>query len=215
MHSPPVRSVIAFVALASWSLAGCAEGHGTQPAAAQSAAPASPTGGAVVARVGERTITLAEVDAKALQADATDFRGMRLGQALYEARRQVLDDLVSDAILDGEAKKRGVSRESLVMREVMSKVKPVEEADLQAWYKDNGARVGGQPFESVREPLKTLLTEQRKQEALGGYVASLRRDVPVTVSLDPPRVDVQIAANDPFTGPAGAPIQIVEFSDFQ
>ena len=37
----------------------------------------------------------------------------------------------------------------------------------------------------------------------------------VTTTLDPPRVPVTVAANDPVKGPAGAPVQIVEFSDFQ
>jgi hypothetical protein len=168
-----------------------------------------------VARVGDEGITLEEVDKKALQADAMDYRGMKLGQALYEARRQAVDELVADILLDAEAKKRGVSRDALVEREVASKVKPVADADLETWYRDNAARVGGQPLESVKEPLRSLLNEQRKQEVLGQYLAALRTDTPVTVMLDPPRVEIAIAANDPTAGPPGAAVEIVEFSDFQ
>jgi protein-disulfide isomerase len=33
--------------------------------------------------------------------------------------------------------------------------------------------------------------------------------------LEPPRVEVTLAANDPSRGPAAAPVTIVEYSDYQ
>ena len=47
------------------------------------------------------------------------------------------------------------------------------------------------------------------------FPASIKAKHEVKIHLDPPRVSVTIAANDPTKGPAGAPIQILEYSDFQ
>src|SRR6266852_99025 len=65
--------------------------------AAQSARQPSPTD--VVATVGSRAITLADVDAKALQQPASNFGASKLVQALYQARRSAIDDLVADALI--------------------------------------------------------------------------------------------------------------------
>ena len=46
-------------------------------------------------------------------------------------------------------------------------------------------------------------------------LANIKTKHDVRINLDPPRVPVTVAANDPVKGPAGAPVQILEFSDFQ
>ena len=46
-------------------------------------------------------------------------------------------------------------------------------------------------------------------------IDALKSKTTVAVMLDPPRQKVKMAANSPMRGPADAPIQIVEFSDFQ
>ena len=48
----------------------------------------------IVATVGSTSITLAQVDDKALQQSTASFGSVKLSQALYEARRAALDDLV-------------------------------------------------------------------------------------------------------------------------
>ena len=50
---------------------------------------------------------------------------------------------------------------------------------------------------------------------MGDFVANLKKEAGIEIYLDPPRSDVKIAANDPKKGPEGAPITLVEFSDFQ
>ena len=61
----------------------------------------------VVATVGAKSITLAEVDGEALQQSTANFPSVKLVQALYEARRAAIDDIVATALLDAEAKARG------------------------------------------------------------------------------------------------------------
>ena len=52
------------------------------------------------------------------------------------------------------------------------------------------------------------------QGVRGIYVDSLKAKTDVRVMLDPPRQKVA-TANSPSKGPANAPIEMVEFSDFQ
>src|SRR5204863_50329 len=77
-------------------------------AAQQSKAPA-PTD--VVATVGTTRITLAQVDEVALQQPAGNFGGAKLSQALYQARRATLEQMVGDALIAQEAAARGMTRE--------------------------------------------------------------------------------------------------------
>src|SRR5882762_9386963 len=60
--------------------------------------------GDVVATVGSTSITLAEVDDKALQQPAGSFGEVKLGQALYVARRAALTAIIRDPLIAQEAK---------------------------------------------------------------------------------------------------------------
>lgn len=189
---------------------GCAE----SPVSARQQAPATAPD-SVVATVDEAQVTLAEVDAKALELDATEFRGMSLGQALFEARQMTLDELVSERLLEAEAKRQGTSRDDYVAREATGKLAEVTNGEVEKWYQDNATRVGGQPLESVREPIRNLLSQVRRREAIDNLVAKLKSSAKITTRLEPPRTEVVIAANDPAVGPQQAAVEIIEFSDFQ
>src|SRR5262245_53083854 len=67
----------------------------------------------VVGTVGSVSITLADVDERAMQAPAGNFGSLTLLQALYEARRAALDEIVGNLLLDQEAKTRGIDRATL------------------------------------------------------------------------------------------------------
>ena len=168
----------------------------------------------VVATVGPSRITLAQVDERALQQPASSFGQVKLSQALYEARRAALDELVANALIDQEAKARGVDRAALVNAEITSKVPSVTDADVTGWYQANQARVQGAPLEQVRQPIRAYLTQQRMQGVRDQFLDTLRAKTAVRVSLEPPRQNIA-TANSPSKGPANAPIELVEFSDFQ
>ena len=168
----------------------------------------------VVATVGPTSITLAEVDDKALEAPTSNFSG-KLSQALYEARRAALDEIVASKLMDEAAKAQGLDRAALVEKEITSKVPAVTDAQVQEWYQANQGRVQGAPLEQVRQPIRSYLTQERMQVVRQEYVDALKSRTPVRVLLDPPRATVKVAASSPARGPAGAPIEIVEWSDFQ
>lgn len=173
-----------------------------------------PAPGDVVATVGPTSITLAQVDQKALEEPAGNFGSVKLSQALYEARRGAVDELIAGVLIDQEAKARGMERAALIEQEITAKVSPVSETDISSWYEANRARVQGATLDQVRQPIRAYLTQERMQRVRDQYLATLKGKTPVHVLLEPPRQQVA-AANGPVKGPANAPIEVIEFSDFQ
>ncbi len=168
----------------------------------------------VVGTVSGISITLADVDERALQAPAGNFGSLTLMQALYEARRTALDEIIGNRLLDQEAKARGMDRASLTESEVASRTSAPTEADVNAWYQANSGRVQGASLEQVKEPIRALLVRERAQAARQQYLDTLRAKTAITIALDPPRVKVA-EGGGATRGPADAPIAIVEFSDFE
>ena len=171
----------------------------------------APAGGnaEIAAQIDDFRIALEDLDDK---ARATD---MQAYQALYDARRQTLDVMISERLLTLEAEARDMTKEDLINQEVELKVQPPTTEQIEAFYNQNKASVRNQPLETVRGQIQSFLTNQSRQLAMQGLLASIKAKHDVRISLDPPRVPVTVAANDPSKGPDGAPIQILEFSDFQ
>jgi protein-disulfide isomerase len=168
----------------------------------------------VVATVGATTITLSEVDDKALQQPAGNFGNLKLSMALYEARRTAIDEIVGEKLIAQESKTRGVTTAALMDQEIGSKIATVTDADVLAWYSANPGRVQGAPIDQVRAPIRSLLTQERTSAVYQTYIDQLKAKTPVRVTLDPPREKVSVAGSAT-KGPAAAPIEFIEFSDFQ
>jgi protein-disulfide isomerase len=168
----------------------------------------------IVVVIGQTSIPLSEVDAKALKQSAGDFGDVSLSQALYDARRAAIDEIVASRLIEQEAKALGTTADALTEREVRAKITPVSDEEVAAWYRANPKRVEGAKLEQVREPIRSLLAQERAQVAFLSYVERLKVKTPVSIRLEPPR-QVVAAADAPSQGPAGAPVEIVEFSDFQ
>src|SRR5262244_1024835 len=131
----------------------------------------------VVATVGSSEITLAEVDDKALEQPAPP--GVKLSQALYDARRAALDDIVANRLFDAAAKTRGIDRSALIEKEITAKVQTVTEADIAAWYQANQSRVQGASLDQVRQPIRAYLTQERMQVVREQYIDTLKAKTPV------------------------------------
>src|SRR5437899_796418 len=101
-----------------------------QPARAQAATD-------VVATVGSVSITLADVDQKAMQQPANQFGATKLVLALYEARRNAIDEIAGEKLIDMEAKTRGTPTATLIDQEITSKIQSVTDADIVAWFNAN------------------------------------------------------------------------------
>jgi protein-disulfide isomerase len=168
----------------------------------------------VVATVGGTEITLEQVDQKALQEPAGNFGSLKLSQALYEARRAVADEMVGNVLLEQEAKRRSIEQTVLVEQEITSHVVAPTDADVSAWYQANPQRVQGATLDQVRAPIRSLLTQERTEAARQAFLDKLKAKTPVRVMLEPPRTAVR-AGDSPAKGPANAPIELIEFADFE
>ena len=180
------------------------------PAAAQSNAPAASadaSGSEVVARIGGEEITLSQLDAEAA-ASLIDAR-----QKMYEARRNALETMISESLLEEAAKAKNQTTEEFLAAEVESKVTAATDAEVEAFYAEKQGQIRG-TLDQAREQIRKYLTDQRKQTEFKTLLDGLKAAKGVEVLLDPPRIDVPTGDSPRFGNP-DAPVQIVEFSDFQ
>jgi len=206
----------AIVVLAASLAFGC----GNAPSAAQSPSPPpiSPAAGGgadpVVAEIGGRQITLSEVDAKWQEFDAAERA--RLTQLLYQNRRNMLELLVGDVLIADAAKAVDMSVEAFTEREVGKRIQTVSDAEIRQFYEQNKERSQGRTLEELRQPIVDFLQSQRQAQARAQLVDDLRgKAANVRVLLDPPRVQVAVAADDPVRGGPTAAVTLVEYSDYQ
>jgi protein-disulfide isomerase len=166
-------------------------------------------GSAVAARIGDKAITVEEIDQRAASSL------MKVRQQEYEVRQQALDALINDDLLDREAKTKGVTKEKLVETEVTAKAPDATQAEIDAYYEQNKARMGGQTKEQIAPQIGAMLKSQKSGAIQADYMKSLRQKYGVKVMLEPPRVQIAVDDDASRGGPNGAPVTIVEFSDFQ
>jgi protein-disulfide isomerase len=169
---------------------------------------------AVVAEVGERKITLKEVDEQWQSMDPGERA--RVTQLMYQHRRNVLEQMVGDLVIEDAAKAADLSVPQYLERETQKRVQPVTDADVQQFFDANKDRAQGRTLDQLQQPIREFLVSQRQQQARAQLVDELtRKGSAVRVLLDPPRQDIDVAAFDPVKGPVAAPITIVEYSDYQ
>ena len=175
--------------------------------AAKSDAPAAKPG--VAAYVAGEPILTQDLDAKILKKD------MKLAQQLYDARKAMIDQMVIEKVLGPEAAKKGVTVDQLVKEQSAAKSSPVTDADVETYYNNNKAKMGGKTFEQISAQIKNYLVSQKEGVGREAVLAEVKAKADVKLVLDVPRAEIALAANDPVKGPKDAKVTIIEFSDFQ
>jgi protein-disulfide isomerase len=168
---------------------------------------------AVVAELAGRKITLSELDQRWQAFDPGERA--RVTQMLYQNRRNVLEVMVGDLLIEEAAKAAGTSKDEYQKKEVAARVKPITDDDIKLFYEENKDRAQGKPMEALAGPIRDFLTGQRQGQARAQLVDDLKKKTPARILLDPPRQQVAVSPDDPSSGPANAPITVVEFSDYQ
>jgi len=198
------RTSRAGLALALLAALACTPPDGTPPSSAG--------GSETAAQFGETRISIADLDEQIrenLFAEATEGGD---AAATYELRSGTLDVMINQRLLEAEAEKRGMDVDALLAAEA-EQAGPVEFAEVRAFYDEVKDRLDGVAFEDVADQIRARLEQQRGAASRTALITSLREATDVTVSLEPPRIEV--AANGPGIGPENAPVTIVEFSDYQ
>ena len=200
--------------LALTTAAGVAACAGDPSASTQLPAPPS-NPDEVVAEVGGRKVTLKELDAKWEQFDAAERA--RVTQLLYQNRRNMLEQLVGDILIENAAKSANQSVEQYLAADAAKRLKPVTDAEIAAFYEQNKDRAGGRSLDDLRGQIKDFLEAQRKLQVRAQLVEELKsaNNANVKVMLDPPRYNVAVLEHDPIRGESTAPVTVVEFSDYQ
>lgn len=162
----------------------------------------------VSAVVNGRRITQKEVD------DSIISQLLPLQQQIYELRKKALDNLVAKELLEAEAKRRGVSVEELRRSLTEGKVE-VSPAEVEAVYAENASMFASMGSDEARERIRLDLESQARMRNYRAALSKLRESAKVEIHLEEVRLPVT-AGGDAFSrGPKGAPVTIVEFSDFQ
>ena len=168
----------------------------------------------VVARVGDHEITLLELDRAWEGSDTSSY--IRLQLQLYDTRRRILDSLIGEYLVGVEAEARGLTKDELVERELPDRLMPVTDPEVETAYLEVGDQVPGTTPEEKRAWLRGRLEQKRASQALQTFMGELRMaSDDIRILLNPPRQAVRTLADDPVRGRADAPVELVEFSDFE
>jgi hypothetical protein len=208
------RDVALAGCLALTTAAGLAACAGDPSASTQLPAPPSDPD-QVVAEVAGRKITLKELDAKWEEFDAAERA--RVTQLLYQNRRNMLEQVVGDILIENAAKAANQPVETFVEQDAAKRQKPITDAEVAQFYEQNKDRTQGRTLDSLRPQIKDFLESQRRLQARAQLIDELKAasSAGVKVMLDPPRYNVAVLDHDPVRGESTAPVTLVEFSDYQ
>ncbi len=169
----------------------------------------SSQGEKLVATIGDRQIYLSELDNRVNASDRD------LIQALYDARKNALDELIANALLENEAAERGVTVDSLIEKEISSNIEPISDSEVDTFFQQNRDRMGGQTLEQIGGEIRRYLRGSKEQFARQVFVNDLRSTNNVATYLDAPRANIVVADGERILGPSDAVVTIGEYSDFQ
>ena len=177
-------------------------------------APPDQGGSDVAARVGDRAITVKEVDDRWRQSQPAGHA--QAIQQVYDGRKQALDAIVADMLVEQAAEAQGIDPEPFTDAEVARRLKPVTDGQVAAFFQENQAQMQGRGIDDMDPVIRRYLEEQQRTAAYETLVVELREaGPPVRLVLDPPRHQVDVSPDDPALGDASATVTLVEFSDFQ
>ncbi len=164
----------------------------------------------VLATVNGASITAGEVE------DSLQPLIYQVQEQLYQLRLRELNLRINDTLLNQEAQRRKLTTQALLDEEVTAKTQRVTEAEAQTFYEQNKNRISG-AFETVKPQLIKYLQQQVETRAENAFAAQLRRAALVESALAAPALplDALTAGDQPAKGRPGAPVTLVEFTDYE
>jgi protein-disulfide isomerase len=172
-----------------------------------------------------RTAIVARIDGDAIsQRELEDGLKGRLQMAeaeyqekVHDLKADALEQMIDDRLVARKAKAAGLTPEALLDREVAKKIQVPTDAELRGLYesaKESGRELP--PFDDIKGEIAKFIKDKKIEQASQAYREKLRAEAKIENLLPAPNLPrVEVAATGPMRGPAGAPVTIVEFSDYQ
>ncbi|MEW6431854.1 MAG: thioredoxin domain-containing protein [Myxococcota bacterium] len=200
-----ITLVAPFAALA---LVACKQEGGTGSAATTTAAVSAENPNTPVARYGDKTITLKDVDAT-LSAQLKQMEKQKL-----ELRQRAAEQMAVQEMVKAEAAKVGQTEEQWLKANIDGKIPAPSDEEIQKVFTENQARMPpGATVESMKEQIIGFLQQDAKRDVAMKVFDELKSKNNYALLLEEPRVVVE--ARGPSRGPDNAKVTIVEFSDFE
>ncbi len=163
----------------------------------------------VVAKIGDTEITRDAL----IGSDKLDF--FELEKREYDLKMDRLNKLLVDTLVGAEAKKVNMSLDDFISKKVVGgelKISDKEYKNFVAEKHIPETQINPQ----IKERIISYLQNIKKQDKLTEYVAKLTKGQAVEVYFKKPKMQVNVEAGQaPAFGGQGAPVTVVEFSDFQ
>jgi protein-disulfide isomerase len=163
----------------------------------------------------EGTDVVAEIGGHAVTSDdLLQKQGSKLLQARYKyyvAERDALEQYIDDEVLQAQARKESVTVDELLKRHVAVSVQEPTEEQLRFYFE--GVQTD-ETFDIARPKILDTIHSIRMAKAKAAYITELRGQFGVVVELNQPTGRVE-AGNDPRLGVEKAPVQVVEFADYE
>jgi len=188
----------------------CALVLAASPACAQPAAEADKDSG-LVARFGDEAITRAELD----QADEVKAQMVAIRQQEYDIKRQHLEHMIFDRLVDRAAAAEGISRQEYLKKYVVDKIDPPSEEDIAKIMSAYRARLDPDQ-EKARQQVVNMLRQQSGNQLQDQLQKRLFSEYDVQILLEPMRFEAVVTDQLPSRGGGpDAPVTLIEYSDFQ
>ena len=114
--------------------------------------------GDAAARVGERTITVKELDDRWQKEEPA--QKAQAEQAIYDGRKAALDAIIADMLVEQAAKAKGQTADAFVQAEVGKRKKPVSDTDVRNFFVQNSERMQVRTFEQMSGAIQRYLDDQ-------------------------------------------------------
>ncbi len=168
---------------------------------------------AVVAKVGDKEITASQLEAP-LRSQIFEME-----REVYRLKRQRLDELIAEALLQKEAAARNITAPELINEMVLSKGVSVTDEEVNQYYMDNRPRFAEWKgtLDDLKGRIRNTLQQQKQYHAVYEYARSLDSKYGIEDHLKPPVspfANVSIEGS-PTLGPSDASVTVIEFSDYE
>ncbi len=164
--------------------------------------------GDVVAELNGQPITNQELMGK------IKSRLSRVENQIYDIKRDAIDQMIDERLLDAEAKKRNISVAELLKTEVDDKVGEVSDKEIEDLYNQNKARFGEKTLAELKPQIAAQLKSRKAMAYRQTFLDRLSAKADIQIYIERPRAEVG-PGNSPSKGPTSAVVTLIEFTDFQ